>query len=608
MSCEHPKELRTAAGLCVICSSEPALGRPELAELLASVPADVWRAEQQRRSLAAFFRAGWHVLEPTTPLAWSWHLEEVCNHVQVVIEDWARRQGDPTYVQRVRDLLVSVGPGTGKSRIGVYAIPWAWLRWPSLRAICFSANPRVALRDSMYAREVIASPWYRETFAPSWRIRDDADAKGSFVNSAGGFRNAIGIDARIVGERADLLWVDDPHDPEEATSDAQRRSVLERWDASIANRLNDMSTSVRIGIAHRVHEADWAAARIAEGWCELRLPTVFEADNACTTPIGGDHRTIDGESLHPTRLTPEVIAKEKERLGPLRWAALHQQRPAPAGGALIKTSWLRFHRAPGAPDGASLRPRGCFEGPAVETPDMFDAVCIAADLAGGKLTKTGDYNVIVAVGKKGSGFFLLDAWRARADFPEVQRQMRAFAARWPTSRKVVEAAASGSSLVSSLAAEIPGLIGQPPRGDKVSNLQAVLAFFEAGNVYLPEHWPGLADAVAELVTFPNGRHDDFVDSLRLAVASLATSASASEHEQMKRTLAMTGVPREELDARAEAILAKKYGTTPKVAPRDAFRQPTLLALRQEYERRAAGDYSLGMNALFNAFTRTPRDW
>ncbi len=491
-------------------------------------------------SLADFIRAGWHVLEATTPLVWGRHIEAICEHVQQVIEDWGRRQRDPTFVQRVRDLLVTTVPGSLKSRILAYAIPWAWLRWPALRAICLSTNPRVALRDSMLAREVIASSWYQSTFAPSWRIRDDADAKGSFINTAGGFRNAMGIDSRIVGERADLIVVDDPHDPEEAASEAQRRAVLERWDTSIANRVNDLGSSIRIGICQRVHEDDWAAARIADGWCHLSLPMLYESESACSTALGfHDWRTVDEECLHPERFTPEVIAAERTRCGPMRWASLYQQRPAPAGGALVKTSWLRFHRAPGKPDNASTRPNGCWSGPAVETPATFDAVCIAADLAFGKATTSGDFNVMLVVGKRGADFFVLDVWRARADFPEVQRRFRALAARFPLSRKVVEQAAAGASLVASLQSEISGLVGLPPHGSKEQRLQNVLAFFEAGNVHLDEGWPGVADAIGELTMFPNARHDDFVDALTLALGQLATN-DTERRVNLRRWLAMGG--------------------------------------------------------------------
>lgn len=481
------------------------------------------------RSLADFVRAGWHVHEPTTPLVWGRHLQALCEHLQAVVDDWAARQRDPSFVQRVRNLVATLPPGTLKSRVGaVFLIPWIWLRWPSLRAICMSTNPRVALRDSVYARDLIGSAWYQRTFRPTWQIRDNIDAKGQFANTAGGFRNAIGIDSRIIGERADLILVDDPHDPEEAISDALRTAVLERWDSSIANRVNDLASSIRVGICHRVmHPEDWAGMRIREGWCHLNLPCEYEAEQHCTTPLGfSDWRTVEGESIHPERFTPEVIAAEKQRCGPLRWAALYQQRPAPAGGSIVKLDSIRWWREPGMPDAASSRPRGSWQGPSIEIdPRKVHSVVIACDTAAGRKTKSGDYNVIVAVGRWQSKYVVLDFWRARADFPEVQAKFKVFAERWPMARKVIERAAAGGSLESALRADgIAGLVSVPAKDTKLQRLHAVLAFFLSGDVVFNEHAPGLHEVIQELITFSGtggSAHDDFVDALTLGLSQSA---------------------------------------------------------------------------------------
>lgn len=527
-------------GLCPCGPAVPDDPEPDVAAAdLVALEASIYRD-----SLADFFRAGWHVLEASTPLVDGPHIDVICGAVQAVLEDWARRQKDPTFVQRARDVLITVPPGTAKSRIvAVYATAWAWLRWPHLRMICLSANPRVALRDADLAREVIRSDWYQSTFAPSWQIRDDADAKGRFVNTAGGFRSAMGMDARIVGERGDALIVDDPHDPEEALSDAQRGAVNDRWEASIANRVNDLGSSVRIGICQRVHEDDWSAHRIAEGWTHLDLPMLFEPERACSTPIGSDWRTVEGECLHPARFPPDVIAREQspERGGAVRWATLYQGRPAPAGGAMVKAEWLRFYRAPGSPETACPRPRGCWTGPAVTLPARFDGVVLAADFAAGKLTKAGDYNVILALGKRGADFFVLDVWRARADYLDAVAKFRDFAKRWPAARKAVESAGLGISLVSSLQRDVPGLIGVPARDGKKERMNAVLQFYEAGNVHFLDGATYLDDVIAELITFPNARHDDFPDALNLALSQAVggdETALEEEREKAVRLLAM----------------------------------------------------------------------
>ncbi|MBX3159606.1 MAG: phage terminase large subunit [Deltaproteobacteria bacterium] len=531
-NCEHGPSLRTTTGGCALCADEPAPAPASTARR------SLVERKLLERSFARFFRAGWSVLEPSTPLRWAWPYQAVCDHLQALVEDWAARQGDPTSAQRIRDLLVTLPPGCLKSRLLAYLVPWAWLRWPQLRAIALSCNPRVSLRDSMYSRDVIASPWYQQTFAPSWQVRGDSDAKGLYSNTAGGFRAAMGFDARVVGERGDLIIVDDPHDPEEVESEAQRGHVHDRWESSIGNRVNDLGSSVRVGIAQRTHEDDWSARRIAEGWAHLDLPMLYEPDRACSTPLGDpDPRTEEGDCLHEERFPPAVIAAERRRVGERRWATLYQGRPAPAGGAMVKLADLRFWRRESEPLVAA-RPRGCYQGPAVVLPKDLDSVVIAGDLAGGKLTTKGDYNALVVVGLRGSSFYVLESWVKRAGFPEVQAKVRELARRYPTARKVIESAASGASLVASLESEIAGLVGQVAKGDKESRLESVLAFFEAGNVRFHDGAPGLDELLTSLTIFPNGAHDDDVDALSLALSILAADL-ASEASDRERTIAMT---------------------------------------------------------------------
>lgn len=476
------------------------------------------------RSFADFFQAAWHVIEPSTPLTWGWALQAVCDHLQAVIEDWAKRQQDPTFVQRIRDLLITMPPGTAKSRALVMLVPWAWLRRPELRVLALSSNPRVSSRDSVFARDVIASEWYQGTFRPQWQVREDDDSKGSFANTHGGSRLALGWSAKIIGQRGDLLLVDDPHDPEEVESDPIREGVLERWDSTICHRTNDLASSCRVGICNRVHEYDWASARIAEGWTHLDLPMLYEAERACRTPLGTpDKRSAEGDVIDPKRFPQIELEKLRANTSERRWATLYQGRPAPAGGALIKTEWLRFWRRNDQPDAPTTRPSGCYQGPAQVLPEKLTVV-ITADLAGGKLTRTGDFNAIVAVARSGPDLFLLETWRERAAFPEVLDAFRGFASRYKGAPIVVEQAASGAPVVATLQRELPGVIAQPPRGDKVTRVESILHYFRALNVHLPQHWAWLDGAIAELTTFPSSRFDDFTDALQIAIAYLASES------------------------------------------------------------------------------------
>jgi len=200
-------------------------------EALASLTPEVEMAEDCRRYLREFFRHSWRVLEPATPLVEGKHIDAICDHVQAVLEEWlAARKASRSHPWQ--NLLINVPPGTAKSRIVSVAAPaWMWLRCPDWRVICVSGNPRVALRDSLFCRQLIESEWYQRTFAPlwkarltavddgeedgeemgpllDWRMAKDQNAKSLFKNTMGGSRLALAIGAKITGDRADCLTGD----------------------------------------------------------------------------------------------------------------------------------------------------------------------------------------------------------------------------------------------------------------------------------------------------------------------------------------------------------------------------------------------------------------
>ena len=56
-------------------------------------------------------------------------------------------------------------------------------------------------------------------------------------------------------------------------------------------------------------------------------------------------------------------------------------------------------------------------------------------------------------------------------------------------------------------------IGVKVEGSKVDRMAAQSAKIEAGHVYLPKSAAWLGEFLTELLSFPNGRHDDQVDSV-----------------------------------------------------------------------------------------------
>lgn len=69
-------------------------------EMLAMV-----RAQEARKSLHAFTRQAWHVVEPAAPFQDTWHIAAICAHLE------AATRGE------IRNLVINMPPRCGKSTI-----------------------------------------------------------------------------------------------------------------------------------------------------------------------------------------------------------------------------------------------------------------------------------------------------------------------------------------------------------------------------------------------------------------------------------------------------------------------------------------------------------
>src|SRR5260370_17717032 len=115
--------------------------------------------------------------------------------------------------------------------------------------------------------------------------------------------------------------------------------------------------------------------------------------------------------------------------------------------------------------------------------------------------------------------FLLDVYRRKVEFPGRKRAVRELAALHRARIVLVEDKASGSSLIQELRAEQFSLVQAAPAldGDKVMRLRAQTAKIEGGFVLFPKqaHW--LDTYLRELISFPNSKYDDQVDSTVFAL-------------------------------------------------------------------------------------------
>ena len=100
------------------------------------------------------------------------------------------------------------------------------------------------------------------------------------------------------------------------------------------------------------------------------------------------------------------------------------------------------------------------------------------------------------------------------NYPDLRRTVVRLKNDFQATMVVVENAGSGISLYQDLQGARPEWIfNLNPQGDKASRLAHQSAKIEAGRVYLPKKASWLSPFESENAAFPNGKHDDQVDSM-----------------------------------------------------------------------------------------------
>jgi predicted phage terminase large subunit-like protein len=103
---------------------------------------------------------------------------------------------------------------------------------------------------------------------------------------------------------------------------------------------------------------------------------------------------------------------------------------------------------------------------------------------------------------------------------------------------IVEAKATGKPLIDELRARgIPALGFSPGRRaggggvDKTTRMHMVSPLFEAGLVWAPEDKRFAEEVIEEVTSFPNGDHDDFCDSMTLALIRFRQGGFVTIHDE-----------------------------------------------------------------------------
>lgn len=366
-------------------------------------------------------------------------------------------------------------------------------------------------------------------------IRRDSMAAGRWEMPGGGGVYCVGVGGPLTGRPVDVLIIDDPvKDRAAAESTTIRESTWDWWESVALTRLAPGARVVLIQT--RWHEDD-LAGRIASrpsplSWKVLRIPAIADSPD---DPL----ERAPGEELPSVRgRAPGHFLHLRANMSPYVFSGVYQQSPtAPEGNFFRRAAFKYWRDMPAWSDG---RARIDCEGTEVTLADCwkFATVDVAAS------TKTSaDFTVCSVWAMSVAGdLILLDRNRDRIPDHDHFAMVNKLQLKWGFDTCYIEKNWWSSTLVSDARDHGVSVAPIAADTDKVTRAIPAAGRIHAGRVYFPAvtsgctcgHCPEgvwLEEWCDELAIFPQGSHDDQVDTMsyaaRIAVAEWTPAQETS---------------------------------------------------------------------------------
>lgn len=442
-------------------------------------------------------------------------------------------------------VILMFPPGAAKSTYASVVAPaWVLGRYSNTNVMCLSYGARLSKGFGRRVRHIVRQPQYVSQFGVN--IRQDNQAVDQWGLDNGSTYMSTGILGGVTGNRADLAIVDDPiAGREEAESEIIREKTWEAFKDDVLTRLKPRGKVCMI--LTRWHEDDPAGRVLGEDWngesglwkgtddrmwLILRVPLLADRDDDPLGRAAGD------------RLWPDWFSEKHVRLqraaGDRSWNSLQQQNPSASdGNILLKSLWRCWPHGKPEPTpeqkedpSKTLPPKqGVWKqcvlvyDTAIEEDEQNDYTAMTAWLSfetNTRLPHRRDES------KKMQNLLLIGAWRGRIQAADLKKTVLEHINHFEPDRVVIEKRASGHQLVQELKRLRPRhrygevsihdwLPPGPPRSTgKVSRASgAALTFSERAIWYMPG--PLTEAVIKECAAFPNGRSDDWVDTVTCMV-------------------------------------------------------------------------------------------
>ena len=271
-----------------------------------------------------------------------------------------------------------------------------------------------------------------------------------------------------------------------------RNRVIEWFEQTFITRLNDKKNGAIVLVMQRLHQEDLSAhLQSSNGWEVLKIPALAPKDIEYN--FGKFHKIYkEGEILDNIRDTQDFLQNLEREIGSRNYAAQFLQEPLPANYNLLSSNNIHY-----------------FE----KLPGKFDFFVHSWDTAI-KTSETSDYTVGTVWGIIQNKYYLVQMIRKKLTYSDLKNEIHKQIHKYKPRFVLIEDKASGQSLIQDL--KISGfnnIKAIKPSLDKITRFASVIHLFESGIVLLPAQAAFSRIITSEITNFPNGKHDDIVDSI-----------------------------------------------------------------------------------------------
>lgn len=397
-------------------------------------------------------------------------------------------------------LMITVPPQHGKSQLASRLFPAHFLdRFPKRYVGLTTFDGGISYGLSREARR-----FYR---LGGGQLAPDSQNVGMWNTDENGGLWAAGVGGAVTSRPAHLLVADDwIKGQREADQPATRKDIQTFYSPTWRSRLQKNGAILVINT--RWHHQDligWLlkleeTSGKPEHWTICDLPAICEPEHERpvypkTCIVLPDHRQV-GEPLCPERYDLDELSSLKATMQPRHWEAVYQCRPSSVEGTIFRREWINWY--------PSLK----------ELPRMA-RVIISLDAAFRDRTVS-DYVAFTVWGQHQQNLYLLDAVKGQMDFVRTVEVLMSLIQQWGPSATLVEGAANGEAILSTLRKRVPNLVRITPDGGKEARAFSTQPLFVQGLVHLPLAADWLAEYLEQLLSFPGGERD-LVDSTTQAL-------------------------------------------------------------------------------------------